>query len=254
MVGAGNLATHLARAFYKKGFRILQVYSRTPESAARLAQEVEADPVTDPAALTTWGRLYMAALTDEALPGLIPALTSGRNRALWVHTAGSLPLDLWAGHAERYGVFYPLQTFSRQHEVDFGRIPVFVEGSDPDTTALLHAVAATVSAKVYEATSAQRRYLHLGAVLACNFTNHLYTLASDLLVRHGLPFDALQPLIDETARKVHELSPHQAQTGPAARGDRHVMDEHLRLLEEDPYLAQVYRLLSQGIEERKNKD
>ncbi len=251
MVGAGNLATHLARAFYRKGFRILQVYSRTSESATRLAQEVEADPVTDLAQLASRARLYVASLTDEVLPGLIPQLTYGREEALWVHTAGSLPMELWAGHARRYGVFYPMQTFSKQREVDFAGIPVFVEGCDAEITDFLRAVAAAITTKVYEATSEQRRYLHLGAVLACNFTNHLYALSSELLSSHGLPFDALWPLIDETAWKVHELSPDQAQTGPAARGDRHVMDEHLRLLADNPYMSEVYRLLSRGIEMRK---
>lgn len=248
MVGAGNLATHLARAFYRKGFRILQVYSRTLESAACLAQEVEADPVTDLSQLAPRARLYVASLTDEVLPRLVPQLVHGREDSLWVHTAGSLPMELWAGHARRYGVFYPMQTFSKQREVDFGRIPVFVEGCDAETTGFLRAVAGAITTQVYEATSVQRRYLHLGAVLACNFTNHLYALASDLLSRHGLPFESLWPLIDETAHKIHELSPCQAQTGPAVRGDRHVMDEHLRLLADDPYLSEVYRLLSRGIE------
>ena len=237
MVGAGNVGSHLARAFYRKGFRILQVYSRTPEAARTLAQEVEADPVTDFEALTAQARLFVVALTDDALVQLIPQMTQGREDALWVHTAGSVPMDVWRGHAQRFGVFYPMQTFSKRREVDFRQVPVFVEGCDRECTDLLRAVAGVLSTKVYEATSEQRRYLHLGAVLACNFANHLYTLASDLLERHGLPFDALLPLIDETARKVHELSPREAQTGPAAR----------RLLADEPYLSQVYTLLSQGI-------
>lgn len=248
MVGAGNVGTHLARAFYRKGFRILQVYSRTPEAARALAQEVEADPVTDFGALTSRARLFVVALADDALVRLIPQMTLGREDALWVHTAGSVPMDVWAGHAAGYGVFYPMQTFSKRREVDFRQVPVFVEGCDRECADLLRAVAGVLSTKVYEATSEQRRYLHLGAVLACNFANHLYALASDLLARHGLPFDALLPLIAETARKVHELSPREAQTGPAARGDRSIMDEHLRLLADDPYLTQVYTLLSQGIE------
>lgn len=248
IVGAGNVGTHLARAFYRKGFRILQVYSRTPEAARALAQEVEADPVTDLEALTPQARLFMVALTDDALIRLIPQMTAGRENALWVHTAGSVPMEVWAGHAGRYGVFYPMQTFSKRREVDFRQVPIFIEGCDRECADLLHAVAAALSTKVYEATSEQRRYLHLGAVLACNFANHLYTLASDLLVHHDLPFDALLPLIDETARKVHELPPREAQTGPAARGDHSVMDEHLRLLANEPYLSQVYTLLSRGIE------
>ena len=190
----------------------------------------------------------MVALTDDALIRLIPQMTAGRENALWVHTAGSVPMEVWAGHAGRYGVFYPMQTFSKRREVDFRQVPIFIEGCDRECADLLYAVAAALSTKVYEATSEQRRYLHLGAVLACNFANHLYTLASDLLVRHDLPFDALLPLIDETARKVHELPPREAQTGPASRGDHSVMDEHLRLLANEPYLSQVYTLLSRGIE------
>ena len=247
MVGAGNLATNLAKAFYRKGFRIMQVYSRTEVSARALAQEVEADFTTDPAALAPHARLYIAALTDQALPSLIPLLTAGHEEALWVHTAGSLPMDLWQGHVRHYGVFYPMQTFSKQREVDFAHLPIFVEGNDPACTGLLHAVASILSDCVYEATSGQRRYLHLAAVLACNFANHLYDRAARLLARHGLPFSALLPLIDETARKVHTLDPHDAQTGPAVRGDRAVMDEHLRLLADDPWLQELYRQMSADI-------
>lgn len=250
MIGAGNLATHLARAFYRKGFRIQQVFSRTSEAASTLALEVEAEPVTEVSALTVRAGLYVTALSDDALPGLIPLLTQGREEAMWVHTAGSLPIDVWVGHARRYGVFYPMQTFSKQREIDFRKIPVFVEGCDREAADFLRAVAFALTTKVYEATSGQRKYLHLAAVLACNFSNHLYTLASDLLSDHGLPFDALLPLIDETARKVHELPPAEAQTGPASRGDHAIMDEHLRLLGGQPYVAEVYRLLSDGIARR----
>ncbi len=253
MVGAGNLATHLARAFYRKGFRILQVYSRTEEAAKTLAQEVEADWTTRVADLAPYARLYVAALTDEALPTLVPQLVAGREAGVWIHTAGSLPIDIWAGYAPRHGVFYPMQTFSKRQEVDFSRIPVFVEGSDAEVAAFIRAVASAVSGQVYEASSEQRRYLHLAAVLACNFTNHLYALASDLLARHGLPFNALLPLIDETARKVHVLAPHEAQTGPAARGDRTVMERHLDLLADDPALQELYRRMSAGIARQQNR-
>lgn len=247
MVGAGNLATHLARAFYRKGFRIVQVFSRTEASARLLAQEVEADWTTRVADLNPNAQLYVAALTDEALPPLIPRLVAGCKEGVWIHTAGSLPMELWAGYASRYGVLYPMQTFSKKQEVDFSRIPVFVEGSDAEVTAFIRAVASALSEHVYEASSAQRRYLHLAAVLVCNFTNHLYSLASDLLTRNGLPFEAMLPLIDETARKVHTLAPREAQTGPAVRGDKAVIDSHLDLLSDTPALQELYRLMSAGI-------
>lgn len=247
MVGAGNLATNLAKAFYRKGFRIVQVYSRTEDAARTLAQQVEASYTTDIDALASHARLYVAALRDEVLPALLPRMVKGHEEALWVHTAGSLPLEVWKGHTPSYGVFYPMQTFSKHREVDFAGIPVFVEGCDEACTAFLRAVASVLSRKVYEATSDQRRYLHLSAVFACNFTNHLYDVAARLLARHGLPFEALLPLIDETARKVHILAPGEAQTGPAVRGDKAVMEEHLRLLADNLPLQDLYRQMSEGI-------
>lgn len=247
MVGAGNLATHLAKAFYQKGFRISQIYSRTEHSARTLAESVEAEYTTDLAALKHHARLYVVALKDAAFRPLIPAMVAGREQAVWVHTAGSLPMDMWKGHVEHYGVFYPLQTFSKQREVNFAEIPVFVEGCNAEITGFLKEVAATLSGKVYEADSAQRERLHLAAVFACNFTNHLYALAARLLQQSQLPFSVLLPLIDETARKVHTLEPQQAQTGPAVRYDENIINHHLQMLSGEPRLQEIYRLLSSSI-------
>lgn len=250
MVGAGRLATNLAKAFYRKGFRIMQVYSRTEAAALELAQQVEAEAVTSFAALQSRAGMYVVSLPDDVFPRLIPLLTENRESSLWVHTAGSVGMDVWEGHVSKYGVFYPMQTFSKECEVDFTHLPVFIEGCDAECADFLRAVASALSHDVYIASSEQRRYLHLAAVLACNFSNYLYTLASDLLSNHGLPFSALLPLIDETARKVHAMTPEDAQTGPAARGDAMVMEEHLRLLADIPNLQDLYRRMSEGISRR----
>lgn len=249
LVGAGNLATNLAKALYRKGFRIVQVYSRTQEAAQSLAEAVEADYTTDLTQLIAYPRaqLYIVSLTDAAFTELLPRLTDGREEALWVHTAGSLPMDVWQGHARRYGVLYPMQTFSRQREVDFRKIPVFVESNTPEDTALLKKLASTLSERVSEASSEQRKCLHLAAVFTCNFTNHMYTLASRLLEQHGLSFDTMLPLVEETAAKVHSLTPEQAQTGPAVRYDRNVIDSHLQMLADKPQMQEIYRLLSESI-------
>ena len=247
IVGAGNLATNLAKALYRNGFRIVQVYSRTETSARTLAAEVEAGYTARLDGLTDEAQLYIVALTDMALVQLLPELVCGREAALWVHTAGSVPMDVWKNHAERYGVFYPMQTFSKERAVDFREIPVFVEACRPADAALLKEVAAVLSDRVYDATSEQRKWLHLAAVCACNFTNHFYELAASLLVREGMPFDVMLPLIDETARKVHGLTPHDAQTGPAVRFDKNVMEKHLQLLADTPSLQDIYKQISESI-------
>ena len=247
IVGAGNLATNLTKAFYHKGFRIIQVYSRTEESARALAQTVESDYTTDFESFTKEAQLYIVALKDDAFLQVLPHLTNGREHALWVHTAGSLPMNVWGGYVPRYGVFYPLQTFSKQREVDFANIPFFIESNSEADTQFLCEVGGTLSKKVYKVTSDQRKALHLAAVFACNFTNHMYALAAQLLEKYDLPFNTLLPLIDETARKVHELVPVEAQTGPAVRYDTNIIDNHLNMLSDTPAVQELYKLISEDI-------
>ncbi|WP_418697600.1 Rossmann-like and DUF2520 domain-containing protein [Bacteroides sp.] len=246
-IGAGNLATNLAKALYRKGFRIEQIYSRTEESAQGLAQLVEAGYTTELSAIVEDAQLYIVSLKDAAFVQLLPDMVAGKDKALWVHTAGSIPMSIWAGQVERYGVFYPMQTFSKQREVDFREIPVFIESNSEADTQLLKDIASVLSGKVYEAISEQRKSLHLAAVFTCNFTNHMYVLAAELLKKYQLPFDVMLPLIDETARKVHELQPLAAQTGPAIRYDENVINEHLRMLADEPEAQELYRLISESI-------
>ena len=239
LIGAGNLATNLAKALYRKGFRIVQVYSRTEESARELAQKVEAEYTTDLAEVNPYAKLYIVSLKDSAFAELLQGIVEGkREEALMVHTAGSIPMNVWEGHVPHYGVFYPMQTFSKQREVDFKEIPFFIEASSTEDAAFLKAIASTLSNRVYD------------AVYTCNFTNHMYALAAELLKKYNLPFDVMLPLIDETARKVHELEPKTAQTGPAIRYDENVIGNHLRMLADDPAMQRLYELLSRSIHER----
>lgn len=248
-IGAGNLATNLAKALYQKGFRIVQVYSRTEESARTLANKVEADFTTELTDISNDARLYIVSLKDSAFMELLPQIVSGNSESLFVHTAGSIPMSVWEGYAKRYGVFYPMQTFSKQKDVDFSEIPFFIESGTSEDTKLLKAIAATLSDRVYEANSEQRKSLHLSAVFICNFTNHMYALAAELLEKYNLPFDVMLPLIDETARKVHELNPLEAQTGPAVRYDEIVINNHLLMLGDTPALQEIYKLISKSIHE-----
>ncbi|MDR0961533.1 MAG: DUF2520 domain-containing protein [Mediterranea sp.] len=253
-IGAGNVATHLAKAFHRAGFRIAGIYSRTEASAHALACQVETDYTTALDEVKTDADIYVVSLADDALIHLIPQIAAGKGNALLVHTAGSIPMNVWQEHAVHYGVLYPLQTFSKQTEPDIRQTPFFVEGCSPDAVRLLKELASALSDAVYEADSTQRRMLHLAAVFACNFTNHLYALAEELLRQNCLPFDALLPLIDQTTQKIHRLSPAEAQTGPAARGDKQVMQTHEALLAGNPRMQALYRLISESITEHNTQN
>lgn len=249
LIGAGNVATHLGLGWQKAGWQVVQVYSRTEASASELSGRLGVPFVTSLEEVCTDADVYVLMVKDAALQELIPALVKGREGALFVHTAGSMPMDVWKGYAHRYGVLYPMQTFSKAREVDFAWVSFFVEAGGASELAVLREMARSLSDKVYEATSAQRTYLHMAAVFACNFANHMYALSARLLEKQGLPFDAMLPLIDETARKVHGLSPKDAQTGPAVRRDTNVMNKHLEMLAEEPKLRELYEMISNSIQE-----
>lgn len=249
-IGAGRLATHLGPALCRAGHEMVQVYSRTLESARALARLTASEPVTDLQQVARDADVYICALKDDVLPRILPELCKGREEALFLHTAGSVSMDIFQPYARHYGVLYPMQTFSKERQLDFSEIPVFIEANSTTTFSVVESLASSVSHKVTPLSSDDRRYLHLSAVFACNFVNHCYDLAGTLLEEHGIPFDTLLPLIDETARKVHELSPREAQTGPAVRYDQAVIARQSQMLSGLPH--DIYELMSKSIHERNN--
>lgn len=249
-VGAGRLATQLACALHEMGHRISAVYSRTMESASALSERVDALPVCDVSLLPQHADAFIVAVKDSALPELLPRLVTSREGECFLHTAGSIPLSVFEPLGiERYGVLYPMQTFSKERKVDFAKVPFFIEASNDATLQQANRIACLVSTHVRQLSSAQRRQLHLAAVFACNFTNHCYELAARLLEAGGLPFDVMLPLIQETAEKVQTMHPHDAQTGPAVRYDEQVIEAQSQMLSSLPQLREVYDLLSRSIHE-----
>lgn len=245
IIGAGNVASHLAVALFRAKYDIVQVYSRTNKHAAFLAKKVDAQPVSEIEAIESNADLYIIALKDDIIVDIVRSLhLPGK---IVVHTSGSSSMSALASVSERIGVFYPLQTFSKEKEMSFSEVPVFIEGCDKGTTVILNQFAHTISNHVYEADSAKRKAIHIAAVIACNFTNYLYQVSSDYLSEHGISFDVLKPLIRETAQKIMETEPVNAQTGPAARGDWRIIEDHLKILENKPELMRLYQLLSEGI-------
>lgn len=244
-IGAGNVATHLAQAFDKaEGIEVAQVYSRTIESATSLSDKLNRSVATDKAyEIISDADVYIVSMVDDAVASVVEKLPKGD--ALWLHTSGSLPKEILAPLSRSHGVFYPLQTFSKDIDVDVSIVPIFIEGSDPEVVERIERLARGISDKVFYADGELRRKMHIAAVFACNFTNHLWTIADDLLKREGLGLEVLHPLLAETLRKAMASSPAAGQTGPAKRGDRGVMDKHISMLPEG--LDVIYRLLSSEI-------
>ena len=261
LIGRGRLATNLLPALQQAGHDVTSVNSRTLEE---LPQQAD---------------VYIISVKDSALREVVSKVTAkvnpsdwrGRGEApLFVHTAGSMSVDVFEGYCSRYGVFYPMQAFSKERQVSFREIPIFIEAggsgkaavdgktadhttstdATAETLGALRVLADSVSQKVYELSTADRKYLHLAAVFACNFANHCYALAADVLAKKGLPFDVMLPLIDETARKVHGMHPQDAQTGPAVRYDENVISMQSDLLADEPVLQDIYRLLSKSIHQK----
>lgn len=248
LIGAGNLATHLGKALHAAGHDMVQVFSRTMQSAEPLASLLDAEPLTDMAQVRDDADVYIFSVKDSALEQLISQLCGGEKK-VFLHTAGSMPMSVFRGKALHYGVLYPMQTFSKQREVDFSIIPCFIEANDEFALKQIEGLAGQISHRVYQLSSEDRKYLHLSAVFACNFANHCYAASQELLQQHGIPFDVMLPLIDETAAKVHGMTPKEAQTGPAVRYDENVIGKQIQLLENQPYFQKIYDCMSKSIHE-----
>ena len=245
MIGAGNLATQLSLAFHENGIEISQVYSRTIKSAKALAVKVNASFTNSSKDIERKADLYVFALSDKALQPMLDKLSVPIGKV--VHTAGSIPVVVFENYAEIYGVFYPLQTFSKQRKVDFSDIPICIESNNMEFHEDLIALAQRISKSVHVINSDQRKQLHLAAVFTCNFTNHMYCIGQKLLDEKDVDFELLKPLIAETAQKVLQLDPLSAQTGPAVRFDEEIMSSHEKALKNTPDFQKLYRFVSESI-------
>ena len=230
IIGQGNVATNLDYAFRKKGVVCQMVSSR---------EGLDSLPAAN---------VYIYAVKDEALAAVV-AQVKGKERAMHLHTSGTMPISVFGDDKPHAGIFYPFQTFSKARVIeDFSTVPVFFEARGIDDISAVYSLALTITSHVYETTQHDRERLHVAGVYACNFANLMYTMAAELLQNTHIPFSALLPLIDETAAKIHTLAPRDAQTGPARRGDENVMAHHLALLDEEK--RQLYSLLSDSIRKR----
>lgn len=245
-IGAGNLATQLAQALTRKGIKVKQIYSRTLESAKELAKKVDADCIDDLSLLMNDADLYIISVKDSAIEEVLMNLSLDKDR-LVVHTAGSISMEVMSGSTNHYGVFYPLQTFSKFRMIDFSEIPICIEANDSSTLLKLQQLAERLSSSVYPINSEKRKTLHLAAVFVNNFVNHFYAIGSEILEGKNLDFDLLKPLIRETASKIDSMTPLEAQTGPGRRNDQGVINAQLKLLQDQPEFQKIYSFVTESI-------
>jgi predicted short-subunit dehydrogenase-like oxidoreductase (DUF2520 family) len=244
IIGAGNVATNLALALKKAGHEIVQVYNRSDDAGKELAHTVAASFTSNAADLLD-ADVYLVAVKDDVIAEIAEHLKLADK--IVAHTSGTNSKDLLARASSSYGIFYPLQTMKKNSKVDFKSVPVLVEGNDETTVATLEALAKTISQNVHRVDEEQRKWIHVAAVFANNFTNHLYSVSESILLGHGLPFDILKPLIYRSIENLQQNSPAELQTGPAARGDMQTIEKHLMLLGDDVRLQKIYEILTQSI-------
>jgi predicted short-subunit dehydrogenase-like oxidoreductase (DUF2520 family) len=250
MLGSGNVATHLGKAFFNAGHTILQVWSRDLSHAQVLADQVKAEAIDLQGKVNPEGDLYLISVVDDAIVSVLEQLPSVS--AIVVHTSGSTDMTVLSSYSRNYGVFYPLQTFSKAVDVDLSDTPILLEASNGDVFKKLQKLAFSVSKDVQPCNSDQRIKLHIAAVFSCNFTNHLYAIAQRIVEESKLDFELIRPLILETARKVMDKLPSEVQTGPAVREDQLTMDRHRQKLIDHPNWLSIYNLLSADIIDKGN--
>lgn len=266
IIGAGNVATHLAKALHQRA-QICQIIARTTESASRLAELVNrnfvdtssqiksssgaslssgishCDAITDFHNLRSDMDLYLIAVNDDSVVDVVESTEDFPG--IWAHTSGSVSVDVFSGKKSNYGVFYPLQTFSRDVAVEISNVPFLIEGSSPIVAKQLFDSAKDISNMVRLADSGLRESIHVAAVFACNFANLMWAEADRLLQERGIDIRFMLPLLQATLDKLTVKSPVDAMTGPARRGDIDVINKHIASLPED--LKPVYTLLTEKI-------
>ncbi|MCW5910336.1 MAG: DUF2520 domain-containing protein [Cyclobacteriaceae bacterium] len=247
-IGSGNLAWHLAPALDNAGFVVKEVYSPNPNHAGALTERLyQAEVKATLDFSTSDSSIFILAVRDEAIAQVAREIILPDD-AILIHTSGSVPItELQYAATPHVGVLYALQTFSKERKADFSNVPLFVETLTGEATAVVLALAKGLSKQVHRITSEERKALHVAAVFASNFTNHMLMLSQKIMQQNSLDYSWLKPLITETLQKSLAIGPKYAQTGPAKRGDLEILDNHVQFLNDDERMAEVYRVISQHI-------
>jgi len=243
--GAGRVAGALCREMYYSGFNIELIVSESEKNGRSLADSCKASWSPD-LIFPDSSNVIIVAVPDHRLKSVLDKIRC-RPETLVAHTAGSIGIDVFPEQIKRKGIFYPLQTFSKERKVVFKDLPFLLESSDKQSSAILENLAESVGGKVHVVDNEHRRMLHLAAVFVCNFTNHMLTVGKDVALKAGFPFEVLGPLIKETISKAMDIGPENSQTGPAVRNDHNTIEKHLELLSFSSELQKIYSEMTRSI-------
>ena len=251
VIGAGNLGTRLSIALSEVGHRALQIINRSKEKGVSLAQKLGAEYSSD-LIISKSADIVFIATNDDSIPEIIPKLSTCDS--LIVHVSGSTPISIFESHVKNFGVFYPLQSFTSDVEVDFKKIPFLIEASNSQNFNILNNIANSLSDKVFSLDSDTRLKCHLAAIIAANFSNHFIALGEQMLEETNLPKDIIHPLMDEMFMKIKMHGAEKAQTGPARRLDMITLEKHKEILNNNPSLQNLYTFVSDSIINFYSKD
>jgi predicted short-subunit dehydrogenase-like oxidoreductase (DUF2520 family) len=247
IIGSGNVAWHLAPELENAGHRIYEVYSRNLQNAKKLQNRLyHAELNTNLDFSNSQSEIFILGISDDAIEEVAQEIVLP-DQAILIHTSGSQSINM-LGYAatENIGVFYPLQTFTKSKRISFEDIPILIESENKNTAKVLSKLGKSISKKVLNVKTKDRIAIHVAAVFACNFTNHMFAGAENILKNQGYKFDLLRPLIAETINKSLDIGPKNAQTGPAARGDLKILDKHMAFLDGSEY-QELYQLITEKI-------
>ncbi|MCU7617519.1 DUF2520 domain-containing protein [Chryseobacterium sp. PBS4-4] len=239
IIGSGNVAYHLAKAFTQNNIPLIQIFGRNEEELKKISEELDIPYSTKD---LTDADLYIICVSDQSVETVSKLIT--KKDCLVAHTSGSLPKEILIGEY-RKSSFYPLQTFSKSKDLHYSKIPLFIETENDEDQKTLTDLASKISENVMKSDHEKRKYIHMTAVFACNFVNHLFSRAKEISDAQEIPFDYFLPLIDETVKKIHEIEPKSAQTGPAVRNDTRVLELHEQLLKDES--LEIYKTMNHSI-------
>ncbi len=253
LIGSGNLATHLSIALNNKGLHFESVWSRNIENAKILSEKIKTNYTNNISELFKKQAIYLICVPDNNINNVAKQLNS--SNSILIHTSASTNISVLKKYNANSGVFYPLQTFSKNSTlVNFKNLPIFIEYSNSNVKNLLTNWSKLINAKLYKANSEKRLLIHVAAIFANNFTNHMLAISQELAIQNNIDFELFKPLINETFEKIKKMNPSKSQTGPAIRNDKITIKKHLKVLHNSPDFAKIYSFVSNNIKEMHYKE
>ncbi|MDR2835572.1 MAG: DUF2520 domain-containing protein [Bacteroidales bacterium] len=250
IIGAGNVASHFVEKIKNTDIQILQICNRHINKAKKLANIVNAEAIDNFEQILPNADIYFFMLSDSGIVEIIDKIKS--QKGIFVHTSGTLSKDIFKNHTNNYGVFYPFQTFSEKDKLNFNDLPILLDTSNKYTSEILEKFAQNLKCKVYNIDEKQRQIIHLSGIFASNFANHCVFLGEQILKNENIDIDIIQPLLKQSFNKIFSIGAKKAQTGPAYRNDEIIIEKHLKMLENNRNLSEIYKILSKSIQKTYN--